>query len=155
MIPGKLICLPFNLRKRTLLFWSSLCALPTQKSHYLLEISSLLIISWIFWRALTHMFVSLNRHVAELHVNGVTGRVFLCPSLSVYSVSCPYRLCRNAYLWSVHSPTAHPLCGRWAHHKWLIRSATDGHSGCFQLGVIAAVLPLCLLGQVSENFSQE
>lgn len=68
------------------------------RNHYLLEISSLFIISWLFWRVLTHMFVSLNRHIVELHVNGVTGRVFLCTSLFVYSVLCSYHLCRDACL---------------------------------------------------------
>ena len=68
------------------------------RNHYLLEISSLFIISWLFWRVLTHMFVSLNRHIVELHVNGVTGRVFLCTSLFVYSVLCSSHLCRDACL---------------------------------------------------------
>lgn len=86
------------------------------RNHYLLEISSLFIISLLFWRVLTHMFVSLNRHIVELHVNGVTGRVFLCTS--VYSISCSHHPGRNAYLWSIHSTTVHSTV-------WVAGTTTD------------------------------
>lgn len=59
------------------------------RNHYLLEISSLFIISLLFWRVLTHMFVSLNRHIVELHVSGVTGHVFLCTSFCLLSLMLP------------------------------------------------------------------
>lgn len=75
------------------------------RNHYLLEISPLFIISWIFWRVLTHMFVSLNRHIAELHVNGVTGRVFLCPSL--FTQSCAPIICAEMHTCGLSIP---PLC---------------------------------------------
>lgn len=153
MIPGKLICLPFNLRKRTLLFWSSFVPYP-HRNHYLLEISSLFIISLLFWRVLTHMFVSLNRHIVELHVSGVTGHVFLCTSFCLLSLMLPSsgQKCIPV-VYPFHHCTFHCVGGRY--HNWLIRSTTDGHSGCFQLWVIATVPLLHLLVHVSENFSQE
>lgn len=153
MIPGKLICLPFNLRKRTLLFWSSLCALPTQKS--LLARNFTIVHHFLDFLESFNTYVCIPKQTHCWAPCKRSNRPCISLPLSVYSVLCPYHLCRNAYLWSVHSPTVHPLCGWRAHHKWLIRSATDGHSGCFQLGVIAAVLLLCLLGHVSKNFSQE
>lgn len=107
----------FNLRKETLLFWSSLCALPTQKSllarnftivHHFLDFLESFNTTFVYIPKQTHCWAPCN---------GVTGRVFLCPLclLSLVPLSfvqkcipvvCPFPHCAPTVWWR-------------AHHKWL------------------------------------
>lgn len=111
MIPGKLICLPINLRKRALLFWSFLCVLPTQKSllarnfiivhHFLASLESFN--TYVCIPKQTHCWASCkwsNRPCISLHLS-------FC-LLSLVLLSSVQR-CMPV---SLHSPTVHHcVCG--------------------------------------------
>ena len=152
MIPGKLICLPFNLRKRTLLFWSFLCALPTQKS---LLARNFIIVHYFF-----AFLESFNTHVCipkQTH-SWASCKWSNRPCISLYLCLLNLMLPSSRQkcipvVYPFHYCTFHCVGG--GYHNWLICSTTDGHSGCFQFWVIATGLLLRLLVHVSKNFFQE